>query len=135
MMMESRQKCLGIIGLLVITVLGISVSVPAKLTQETYSGKLAGNTGFKTGVAEQDSRIIREQDNVAVTDANTSYINPDTDEALYNDNIQIWILIVLIVLGSYILIVGLVTYTFIRRVSSGIKSNSKKPHGMEGYSD
>lgn len=121
MILESRQKCLGIIGLLLIAILVISVSVPTGLAQEMFFGKVAGNAGFKTGVADQDSRVMtRDYNNDTITDVNTSDINPDTgrDEALYNDNIQIWIFIVLIVLGTYVLIVGFVTYAFVRRRSS-----------------
>lgn len=109
-------KCWGLIRLLILALLVITV--PAGLVLGASPANLPGNPVIKTVMAVQDNQIALLDYHEANIKENNNY-SPDIDNTvLYNEHIQDWIFIVLVVLGTYILIVGIIIYSFVRRINS-----------------
>lgn len=129
MRIKCWEKWAGIIGLLIIIMPVKTVS--AGWFQVESSHYPDGKSGYKSGVTYQDARVAEPE--YIATNNDDNYLEPNRlrNEGLYDDNIQIWILIVLIVLGIYTLVAGFFVYFHFWKPGQNKNSSSSKP--MKGY--
>jgi hypothetical protein len=133
MQMKFGEKWLGILGLLIITIPTVpvkTVSAGLARAEPRYSD---GKSGYTASVAYQDARIAEAHpNNIYIAGKNTNYFesNQLKNDGLYNDNIQIWILIVLIMLGLYTVVAGCFIYFHFWKPGSDKQTKSKTAGGI-----